>query len=288
MPSPFPGMDPYLEAPDIWPDLHDALAGEIRGELNQSLPAPYYARVEMRKELGIVEEPGDRQRIIPDIAVVSRPIPLPLTEGGRLAVATRSRREISRPLRIKVLFEPIRHHFVEIRDPSRGHKLITLIEILSPSNKRSGPDREAYEAKQREVLESEASLIELDLLRGGRRVLPDLGLRARIDQLDPRPAYVVLTNRAWRRGGGVDYDVYPIGLHDPLPCIAVPLKEGEEEIPLDLQYVFDRAYDTGPYRRGAVDYAGPVPAPALDEPDAAWAAELTRPWREARAGGAGE
>jgi hypothetical protein len=66
----------------------------------------------------------------------------------------------------------------------------------------------------------------------------------------------------------------------------VPLKEGEEEIPLDLQYVFDRAYDTGPYRRGAVDYAGPVPAPALDEPDAAWAAELTRPWREANPAGA--
>jgi Protein of unknown function (DUF4058) len=287
MPSPFPGMDPYLESPDIWPDLHDALASGIRSELNQTLPAAYYARLEMRKELGIIEEPGERQRIIPDIAVVSRPIPQPRTEVGGMAVATRSRRDVSRPLRIKVLFEPIRHLFVEIRDPSRGHKLITLIEILSPSDKRPGSDREAYESKQREVLESDASLIELDLLRGGKRILPDLGLKVRIDQLEPSPLYVVLVNRAWRRDGGVDYDVYPIGLRDSLPCISVPLKEGEDEIALDLQDIFDRAYDSGPYRRGAVDYAGSVPAPALDDNDAAWAAELTRPWREAKSEVAG-
>jgi Protein of unknown function (DUF4058) len=285
MPSPFPGMDPYLEEPGIWPGFHNALAAEIRAELNRILPPQYYANLESRAELGIVDEPGERERIIPDIAVVSRPIALPRAEGGGMAVATRPRIEVSRPIRIHVLSEPINHLFVEIRDPSRGHKLITLIEILSPSNKRPGSDREAYEAKQREVLGSDASLIELDLLRGGKRVLPDLGLRVRIDRLQPSPTYVVLTNRTWRRGAGVDCDVHPVGLRDPLPCIAVPLKEGEDEIPLDLQYVFDRAYDTGPYRRGAVDYAGPVPAPPLAEADAAWAAELTRPWREAKTAG---
>ncbi len=73
MPSPFPGMDPYLEAPHIWPDLHDALAAEVRGELNRTLPSPYYARLEMRPELGIVEEGHSRQRIIPDITVVRHP-----------------------------------------------------------------------------------------------------------------------------------------------------------------------------------------------------------------------
>lgn len=281
MPSPFPGMDPYLEAPDIWPDLHDALAGGIRSQLNETLPAPYYARVEMRQELGIIEEPGDRQRLIPDVVVASRPTaaPQPASEGG--PIATLTRRETSRAIRLRVHIEPIRHLFVEIRDPSRGHKLITLIEILSPSNKRSGPDRVAYESKQHEIIGSDANLIELDFLRGGKRILPDLALRTTIDRLKPPPAYVVLSNRAWRRGQWVDYDVYPIGLRDQLPCIAIPLKEGEDEIPLDLQYVFDRAYDTGPYRRGAVDYAGPVPAPALDEADAAWAAGITGPWREA-------
>jgi hypothetical protein len=281
-------MDPYLEAPDIWPDLHDALAGEIRAELNRALPAPYYARLEMREELGIIEEPGERQRIIPDVVVVSRPIAPPRIEGGGAAVATRTRREVSPSIELEVFTEPIRHLYVEIRDPARGHKLITLIEILSPSNKGGVHDRIAYETKQREVLASDASLIELDLLRGGRRILPDLSIKSMIAQLKPSPAYVVLVNRAWRRNrGGRGYQVFPTGLRGPLPCISVPLKEGEQEILLDLQDVFDRAYDTGPYRRGAVDYAGPVPAPALDKPDAAWAAELTRPWREADAVGAG-
>jgi Protein of unknown function (DUF4058) len=105
----------------------------------------------------------------------------------------------------------------------------------------------AYESKQREVLGSDANLLELDLLRGGRRILPDLGLEMIIERLEPLPTYVVLANRAWRRGIGVDYDLYSIGLRGPLPCIAGPLKEGEDEIALDLQDFFDRAYDTGPF-----------------------------------------
>jgi hypothetical protein len=281
-------MDPYLEAHDIWPGLHHALAVEIRSELNRVLPAPYYADVEAREELGIIEEAGQRRRIVPDIVVVEHPPALPRVEGGGVAVATRPRREVSPNVELKVFNEPIRHLFVEIRDSTRGHKLITLIEIVSPSNKRPGPDRKAYARKQREVLQSDANLIELDLLRGGRRVLTDLGLAEMIERLKPKPTYVVLVNRAWQRGGGmITCQVFPFALRGPLPCIAVPLKEGEAEIVLDLQDIFDRAYDTGPYRRGAVDYAGPAPAPALTEDDDAWAAELTRPWREAKAAGAG-
>jgi hypothetical protein len=76
------------------------------------------------------------------------------------------------------------------------------------------------------------------------------------------------------------YPIFPIGLREWLPCIPVPLKETEEEVTLDLQFAFNRAYDTGPYRRGAVDCAGEPPEPPLTEEDTAWAAELTRPWRE--------
>ena len=120
--------------------------------------------------------------------------------------------------------EPIRHHFVEIRDSSQGHKLVTLIEILSPSNKRRGPDREAYRAKQREVLESDAHLIEIDLLRSGDRVLPDLNLTALIDQLDQPADYLVLVNRAWRRAGGLAYQVFPCR-----PTRVAPLHPGPPE-----------------------------------------------------------
>jgi Protein of unknown function (DUF4058) len=217
--SPFPGMDPYLEDPDIAPDSHRALAFEIRNQLNQTLPRPYYARLD--------------------------------------------------------------RYLVEIRDSSQGHKLITLIEIVSPSNKRPGPDREAYERKQREVLESDASLVEIDLLRAGRRILPDAGLEALIHDLEQPPAYLVLINRAWRRGPGTSaYQVFPVSLREWLPCIPVPLKESEAELTLDLQFAFNRAYNSGPYRRGAVDYASAPPEPLLGDADAAWAAELTAPWRQ--------
>src|SRR3954464_4037517 len=81
MPSPFPGMDPYLEAPDIWPDFHNRLATRISDELNESLPRPYYARLEMRPEIGIVEEGRSRKRIVPDVVVVRHPHPT-LGAGG--------------------------------------------------------------------------------------------------------------------------------------------------------------------------------------------------------------
>jgi Protein of unknown function (DUF4058) len=271
MPSPFPGMDPYLEAPHIWPDLHDALAAEIRGELNRTLPSPYYARLEMRPELGIVEEGSLRQRIIPDIAVVRHPHRG--TAPGGVALMDRPRRDISNSLELVVPGDPIRHTFVEVRDPSRNHKLVTLIEILSPSNKRRGPDRQAYQAKQREVLESDAHLIEIDLLRSGDRILPDIILAALIDQIAPPPDYLVLVNRAWRRAGGLAYQVFPCSIREWLPCIPVPLKQDEPEVPLDLQFVFNRAYDDGPYLRGAVDYAKP-PEPPLSGDDAGWAEAL--------------
>lgn len=271
MPSPFPGMDPYLEAPHIWPDLHNALAGGIRSELNQTLPRPYYARMEMRTELGIVEDGKSRQRIIPDITVVR--LPHPQAAPGGVAVIDHPRRGISNSVEFLMQSEPIRHYFVEIRDSSQGHKLITLIEILSPSNKRRGPDREAYRAKQREVLESDAHLIEIDLLRSGDRVMPDVNLTALIHQLDQPVDYLVLVNRAWRRGGVLAYQVFPFGLREWLPCIPVPLKQDEPEVPLDLQFVFNRAYDGGPYRRGAVDYNRP-PEPPLSGDDAGWAEAL--------------
>jgi Protein of unknown function (DUF4058) len=281
MPSPFPGMDPYLEAPHIWPDLHNALAGELRNELNQTLPNPYYARLEMRPELGISEERGATHRIVPNVTVVRHPHSGHEQRAGGTAVLTSPRSVISTFIEYEVLTDPIHHQFVEIRDSSQGHKLITLIEIVSPSNKRPGPDREAYERKQREVLDSDASLVEIDLLRAGRRILPDAGLEALIHDLEQPPAYLVLINRAWRRGPGTSaYQVFPVGLREWLPCIPVPLRENKDEVTLDLQFAFNRAYDSGPYRRGAIDYATPPPEPPIDDADAAWAAELTSAWRE--------
>ena len=270
MPSPFPGMDPYLESPDIWPDFHNRLATQLTVDLNGALPPPFYARLEMRPEIGVVDEGGASRRIVPDVAVMRRP---PRASDSSVAVAEAPRRVSSPSLSVSIQIEPHRHLFVEIRDPLRGHELVTLIEIVSPSNKRPGADRRSYIQKQGEILDSNASLIELDLLRTGQRLLPHPRLEEFIGKIDPAPDYLLLVNRGWLRiGATTDYQVYAVQIRDALPCISVPLRQGLDEVALDLQYALLRAYDGGPYRR-ALDYDRP-PDPPLPGERAAWAEGL--------------
>ena len=208
------------------------------------------------------EEP---RRIVPDVAVVKPRGPARAAADAGLAVLDRPRTDLSPSVRMRVPNEPLRHHFVEIRDASRGHALVTLIEIVSPSNKRPGPDRRAYEAKQQEILESDTSLIELDLLRSGLPLVGGPTIVELASRLDPLPDYLVGVNRAWQRGAEFDYELFPVRLEEPLPCIPVPLRQGEAEVPLDLQYTFRQAYDGGPYARGAVDYTAPPDPPLRPE-----------------------
>lgn len=276
MPSPFPGMDPFLEDPNIFPDFHHRYSIDLSSALNRRLPRPYYARVEMRPELGIVDEDDDdrgpTRHIIPDLLILKRP----LDSGGSTATLAPpvDRAKVSTWVEFEHLGdEPARHYFVEIRDGSQGHKLITLIEILSPSNKRRGPDRTSYKAKQRQILESDASLIEIDLLRSGSRVLPSEALVLGVSKIQPPPDYIVMVSRAWKRFNDIfGYIAFPIPLREPLPCIPIPLREKEPEIPLDLQVVFDTTYETGPYQLGAVDYTKP-PKPPLSSEDIDWVIE---------------
>ena len=282
MPSPFPGMDPYLESTDIWPDFHDRMAEQMSRDLNRTLPRPYYARLVMRPEVGIVGEeiPG---RIVPDVAVARSSVPGSESQPAGLAVAERPRTDLSPSVRMRVPNEPLRHHLVEIRDGSRGHLLVTLIEIASPSNKRPGPDRRTYEAKQQDILHSDTSLVELDLLRGGDRLLGGPLILEAAGRLEPRPDYLVGVSRAWQRDAELDYELFTVRLEDPLPCIPVPLREGEPEVPLDLQYVFNQVYEGGPYARGAVDYGVP-PDPPVRPEQADWLAGCLE--RVRRGGGA--
>jgi hypothetical protein len=278
MPSPFPGMDPYLEAPDIWPDFDDRMAEQMSRDLNRLLPRPYYARLVMRPEIGIVGEEIEG-RIVPDVAVVRSVPPKAASGAAGLALADRPRADVSPSVRMRVPSEPLRHHFVEIRDGSRGHALVTLIETVSPSNKRPGPDRRAYEAKQQDVLASDTSLVELDLLRAGEPLVGGPRISEAAGRLEPRPDYVVGVSRAWQRGAELDYELFPVRLENPLPCISVPLREGEPEVPLDLQYVFDEVYDGGPYARGAVDY-GVAPDHPIRPDLPGWLAECLDRWRK--------
>lgn len=264
--NPFLGMDPYLEAPDIWPDFHSALAAEIRTTLNTLLPAPYYARLEMRAELGIIFEGGVERRIVPDVIVVTPPIstasPSPVT------ILEETRVGVTEGVQVRVHTDPLAHHFVEIRDGARGHRLVTLVEIVSPSNKRPGPDRRAYEIKQREVLESDAHLIELDFLRAGRRLLPHPELEEAVAQTGCD--YLALVNRSnLRMDTWMDYTMYPIDVREMLPVLPIPLSGNDADIPLDLQFAMQRAYRGGPYLR-AIDYTQPPPEPPFSEDKLEW------------------
>jgi Protein of unknown function (DUF4058) len=277
MPSPFPGMDPYLEDPAIWPDFHHALASEARNALNGALPRPYYARMEMRIELGVVaddmdEDDGLTKSILPDVLVLKRP----RDDGGGVAVLDAPRTK-SRWVAFNMLSdEPGRAYFVEIRDAKRHRKLVTLIEILSPPNKRPGADRTAYAAKQKTVLESDTNLIEIDLLRAGRRILPNEEPELAVAAIDPPADYIVMVSNAEdRKTKACGYIGYPATLREPLPCIEVPLRTGDPEVLLDLQAAFNRAYDGGPYRLGDVDYDQP-PSPPLGPADVEWANGLLR------------
>ncbi len=268
MPSPFPGMDPYLEAPDIWPDFHSRLATYLSDAVNEKLPSPYYARLESRPEVGIAEDEGKR-RIIPDVAVLRR-------EGlqerpGGVAVLDAPHATLSPSVRLSIAHEAIRHAYVELRDASRGHRRVTLIEIVSPNCKRAGPDRESYFRKQREVLESDASLVELDLLRAGRRPLADAQIEVGIPALQPAPDYLIQVHRAWQR---TEVQLFSIVITETLPVLPLPLRESQDEITLDLQFLFNITYERGPYRR-LLDYSQP-PQPPLPDDLAEWGRERVR------------
>lgn len=145
------------------------------------------------------------------------------------------------------------------------------IEIISPSNKQSGPDRRSYEKKQRGALESDANLVEIDLLRDGQRVLPTPQLEAVVERMGG-DYLIVVTRGAPRHEATWEFVVYPVDLRHTLPCIPVPLIGDTPDVPLDLQVAVVRAYAGGPYRR-LIDYAAPADPP-LDDEDAAWAEAL--------------
>lgn len=279
MPSPFPGMDPFLEDVGIFPDLHNSLAAGIRDALNQSLPRGYFARLEARPEIGFADRDGsDPRTVIPDVTVL-RPVtgPAAVESGSAAAVAEPSTPVRARSYEVEIRDDVFDHQFVEVREAKGGQKLVTLIEIVSPTNKRPGRDRRAYLKKQREVRAGDANTVEIDLLRAGRRLLTSRQLAEVIDGIEPPKDYLVVVSRYWRRlGGAVGFQLYPFGVRDPLPEVEIPLREYEvEQVILDLQAVFTRAYDSGPYRRGAVDYNA-APTPPLPADDAAWADQLLR------------
>lgn len=249
--SPFPGMDPYLEAPDIWPDVHTSLMTIFREQLNPLLAPFYLAELETQ----IVIDQGDDlpQSVIPDVSVTTDdPLGATVTATALVAPA---------PLRLRVPLEvPTRLVSVHIRHREHA-RLVAVIELLSPINKRRGPGRDAYLEKRRRVLGSSAHLIEIDLLRRYPR-MP-------FDDLLPATAYLVMVARAGERP---TCDVWTMSVRQALPVIPIPLLAPDPPVPLDLGQALRTAYKRARYDL-RVDYRRPA-NPPLPPEEAAWALTL--------------
>lgn len=252
MPSPFPGMDPYLEGSHFM-SFHHTFGGEILRYLAPRVGPNYFVTAEERFVLDIFEDSRFRTvGIRPDVSVAQDIVG---SQGGAAVLQ-------EAPLQLLTYMpEFIPFVTIEIRD-IENHRLVTAIEILSPTNKR-GEGRSEYLAKSQYILLSTAHLLEIDLLREGHRV----PIR---DPLPPAPYFVFLT-RADRQPRT---EIWPIALRDRLPIVPVPLLPGDADIPLDLQLIFTSTYDLLGGAR-LVDYHRPPRIP-LEGDDAVWADECLR------------
>ncbi len=249
MPSPFPGMDPYLEG-YLWPDVHHALASKIRQLLVPQLSPNYLARL----EVSVFEDKnpeGEVGILYPDVEILrakSRSIDTPqptssATTSGTTIVTTPvlTMLPLLEPMRVKIVT-------VEIRDTVH-HCLITSIEILSPVNKRE-PNLSQYRAKRQRLYDANVHQLELDLIRRGTRPIQHPSL--------PNSLYLVTLTRSQTRA----IEVWGMNLKDALPIVPIPLQSTDPDAVLDLGQALREIYDEAAYDL-SIDYAETPPSPAL-------------------------
>ncbi|OUL27958.1 hypothetical protein BV378_09455 [Nostoc sp. RF31YmG] len=254
--SPFPGMNPYLEHPELWPEFHHWIITAIAEFLVPQLRPKYRVAVEKR-----VYQVTDETSVlvgIPDVSV-GRSLIKTETESSSVAVVSAP----VKPVTVNVpMPEEAREGYLEVREVGTG-EVVTVIEVLSPKNKRSGEGRNAYEGKRQQVLGSMSHLVEIDLLRGGKP-MPILGNEI-------QASYRILVSRSNYRPKA---ELYPFNLPEPIPAFLLPLRKGDTEPLLDLQALIHGVYD----RAGldlAIDYTR-EPVPPLSEADGIWVDALLK------------
>ena len=265
MPSPFPGMDPFLELPAFFPGLHDDMVTYLKASLQDRLPERYYAVGSDRLWVEV-----SNRYIEPDVQVRRSGREEP---RGESSVATEVVEPRTKPVVVTVPHDERREPFLDVfaREGDR-ERLVTTIEILSLGNKTPGEHgRELYRRKQREVLDSKVHLVEIDLLRGGEHTTA-----VRRDWLLGKVGAFDYHISVHRFDNLEDYFIYPILIHEPLPEIAIPLLPGDPDVALDLQPVFNRCYETGRYDR-RVQYGELTLNPPLTPQQTEWVKRLLRP-----------
>jgi hypothetical protein len=254
-------MDPWLEGPGVFPDIHDALIYLLREALNAVLPKGFHARGATR-----IWMDEDHQRE-PDVSVTRRRAWDAPDDGG--VVAEAFTRVGMLAVQAAVLTEPVEERYLEIRSTA-GERLVTAVEILSLTNKTPGEaGRGAYRQKQGEFRTGRVNLVEIDLLRGGTHTtaIPLGELRQRAGSFD----YHVCVTAAAVPGR---FFIAPFRLADRMPTVAIPLEGDAGPVSIDLQPLFDRAYDTGRY--ADTDYLDRPPEPPLTPDQQSWAEGILR------------
>lgn len=264
MRSPFPGMDPFLESQE-WEDFHATLNTVVRELLSPRLEPQYVVRVERRV---YVEVPGDRAVLYrrSDIALLATSEAAGELEQVAATTATLEPFESETPMP-----QERRETYLVIR-LRENMEVVTVLETLSPANKRPGGDgRREYLSKREAVLQSQAHLVEFDLLRGG--------LRLPMGTPIPEADYYAIVSRRHQRPKAA---VYAWTLRDRLPTIPVPLRKEDPDVPLDLQEAFAIVYARARYDL-SLRYDLPLEPPPSDD-DARWLrTRLAQPGSESQA-----
>lgn len=245
-------MNPYFEQPGVWRGFHTSFLVRLADALTpQALPR-YFVNIEQAVYIDRGEDERDLVGYA-DATVTRNPASVAPTTTGTTALVA--------PETGTVRFGAIRrtHRWLTIRD-TRSREVVTVIEVLSPSNKL-GDSRTQYLRKRRELLRSATHLVEIDLLRGGPRV--PVGVR-------PSDYRVVVSRQPDRPS----VQVWRIGLRDPLPPIPIPVRTGEPDLLVELKPLVDEVYDKGGYQH--LLYASP-PDPPLSPADAEWARQFLPP-----------
>ena len=272
MPSPFPGMDPFLEP--HWPDVHGALIQLSKSELNRQLPEDLVARSEERVTIGGGDGPA--RRLAPDVrvfeSVADRPHPTVgnghATNGVGVDDGGGGAGLMLAPFRLELFGDEVVERFLEIRDARDGGRLVTVVEFLSPSNK-IGDGRAEFARKRADLLEGGANVVEVDLVRAGN--WEEL-LRPFIAPSGVDAAYrtVMIVPAGDRRRWPTAF-FHPMPLREPLPTIQIPLRPEDAPAVLSLQPLVDAAYANGRYGRTLRHHYGEPLDPPLAPDDAAWA-----------------
>lgn len=248
MPTPFPGMDPYLERPGLWEEIHTALIVAIQHYLTPLLRPKCRAAVEQRTYLSLIS---------PKNELIGKPDGMSTTPNPTSSSPISSVLVLEQPLVAdQPLAEEIIERYLEIRDTTT-HEVITAIEILSPTNKESHEGRQQYEAKRRKVLASATSLVEIDLLRGGKPFAMRVGNSGEEKLSD----YRIVISRSWQRPSA---DIYLFSIRQRIPSFLIPLRPGEQEPVLPLNQILHDLYDQGGYDM-AIDYREAADPPIADE-----------------------